>query len=85
MRVRNLSDRDVLEIDPPNGAVSVLRPGLYRVDVGEAGGSSTVTVREGEADVKAGTTAFSVRRESIGRAHRCGRAAAGRPWRRAHQ
>ena len=63
IRVRTLSDRDVLEIDTPNGAVSVLRPGLYRVDVNEAGDSSTVTVREGEADVAAGTTAFPLRRD----------------------
>jgi hypothetical protein len=28
VRVRSLNDRDVFEIDTPNGAVSVLRPGL---------------------------------------------------------
>jgi hypothetical protein len=63
VRVRALGDRDIFEIDTPNGAVSVLRPGLYRIDVNEAGDASTVTVREGEADVAVGTTAFPLRRD----------------------
>ena len=63
VRVRALADRDVMEIDTPNEAASILRAGLYRVDVTEAGDVSTVTVREGEADVAAGTTAFPLRRD----------------------
>jgi hypothetical protein len=63
VRVRSLGDRDVIEIDTPNGAVSVLRAGLYRVDVNEAGDASTVTVRDGEADIAAGPSAFPLRRD----------------------
>ncbi len=63
MRVRALGDQDVIELDTPNGAVSILRTGLYRVDVNGAGDASTVTVREGEADVAAGPTAFPLRRD----------------------
>ena len=63
VRVRSLNDSDVVEIDTPNGVVSLLRTGLYRVDVNEAGDSSTVTVRQGEADVAAGGSAFPLRRE----------------------
>jgi hypothetical protein len=63
VRVRSLDDSDVIEIDTPNGVVSLLRAGLYRVDVNEAGDSSTVTVRQGEADVAAGGSAFPLRRE----------------------
>jgi hypothetical protein len=63
VRVRSLGDDDLMEIDAPNGAVSVLRAGLYRVDVNEAGDVSTVTMREGEADVAAGTMAFPLRRD----------------------
>src|SRR6516225_12397208 len=37
VRVRTLDDSDVLEIDTPNGAVSLLRSGLYRIDVSDAG------------------------------------------------
>ena len=63
VRVRALREDEVLEIDTPNGVVSVLRPGLYRVDVNEVGDASTVTVREGEVDVAAGATAFPLRRD----------------------
>jgi hypothetical protein len=63
VRVRSLNDSDVIEIDTPNGVVSLLRAGLYRVDVNEAGDSSTVTVRQGEADVAVGGSAFPLRRE----------------------
>jgi hypothetical protein len=63
MRVRALGDSDVIEIDTPNGAASILRPGLYRIDVNDAGDDSTVTVREGEADIAVGTSAFPLRRD----------------------
>jgi hypothetical protein len=63
VRVRTLTDPDVVEIDAPNGAVTLLRPGLYRVDVDEAGDKSTVTVREGEANVATATAAFTVARD----------------------
>jgi hypothetical protein len=63
VRVRNLNDSDVLEIDTPNGAVSLLRAGLYRIDVNEAGDRTAVTVREGEADVAAGGSAFPLGRD----------------------
>src|SRR5262249_41540292 len=61
--VRALTDQDAVEIDTPNGAVSLLQPGLYRVDVKETGDSSTVTVRQGEADVAIGESALPVRRD----------------------
>ena len=49
--VRAVDADDSLEIDTPAAAVSMLQPGLYRVDVSEAGDSTIVTVRHGEADV----------------------------------
>lgn len=63
VRVRSLGEDDALEIDTPNGAVSLLRPGFYRVDVNEAGDTSTITVRHGEAEITAGGSAFPVRAE----------------------
>ncbi len=54
VRVRSLDPDDAIEIDTPNGAVSLLRPGFYRIDVGESGDASTITVRSGEAEVTAG-------------------------------
>ena len=59
LRVRQLGESDVFEIDTPNVTVSVLRPGLYRVDV-DAQGNTTVTDRIGEAEVTASDSAFTV-------------------------
>ena len=60
VRVRNLGDDDSFEIDTPTGAVSLLRPGTYRVDVNPTGDTTTVTVRHGQADVTAAGSAFPV-------------------------
>ncbi len=59
VRVRSLNPGDLVEIDTPGGAVSVLQPGLYRVDVNDAGDVTTVTVRRGDADV-ASSTSFPI-------------------------
>ena len=62
MRVRAVDPEDTLEIDTPAGAVSLLQPGLYRLDVNEAGDSTIITVRQGEADMANGTTDVMVTR-----------------------
>src|SRR5205823_14480690 len=56
-----LDDDESLEIDTPNGAVSLLRSGVYRVDVDTTGDTTSVTVRKGEAEVTAAGSAFPVR------------------------
>jgi len=61
LRVRRLDDEDTFEIDTPNGAVSLLRPGVYRLDVDSSGDTTSVSVRQGEAEVTAAGSAFSVR------------------------
>jgi ferric-dicitrate binding protein FerR (iron transport regulator) len=43
-RVRHLDDEDRFEIDTPNSAFQVQRPGEYRVDVNAAGDETDVTV-----------------------------------------
>jgi hypothetical protein len=63
VRVRTMTDRDLVEIDTPNGAMTVARAGLYRADVNEAGDASTVTIREGQANVATATAAFSLTRD----------------------
>ena len=63
VRLRNLDDEDSFEIDTPNGAVSLLRPGSYRVDVDSTGDTATVTVRRGEAEITAAGSAFTVKRD----------------------
>ena len=50
IRVRRLHRDDVLEVDTPNLAFSVFRPGRYRVEASEDGGYTVVSVREGEGE-----------------------------------
>src|SRR5438876_2584657 len=63
VRVRDLGDDESLEIDTPSGAVSLLRSGVYRVDVDTTGDMTSVTVRSGEAEVTAAGYALPVHRE----------------------
>jgi hypothetical protein len=60
VRVRTLGDDDSFEIDTPTGAISLLRPGTYRVDVDPSGDTTTVSVRHGQVDVTAAGSAFAV-------------------------
>jgi hypothetical protein len=59
VRLRQLGDSDVFEIDTPNASVNLLRPGLYRIDV-DMEGNTTVTDRLGESEVTAAGSAFTV-------------------------
>ena len=60
VRVRRLDDNETYEIDTPNLAFSVLRPGLYRISVNEAGDSTAVKIRSGEGEVTGGGSAYTV-------------------------
>jgi hypothetical protein len=51
--VRRLTDDEVFEVDTPNAALTLERPGEYRVDV-DADGNSRVQVRRGRAVAAAG-------------------------------
>jgi hypothetical protein len=59
VRLRTLAESDIFEVDTPNAAVSLLRPGLYRIQV-DSIGNTTVTDRLGESEVTAAGSAFSV-------------------------
>ena len=59
LRLRQLGESEVFEIDTPNVTVSLLRPGLYRVDVDEQG-NTTVTAWQGESEVTAAGSAFTL-------------------------
>src|SRR5437762_5836326 len=60
VRVKRLEQNETFEIDTPNLAFSVLRPGTYRVDVNEAGDSTVISVMGGEGEVTGGGQAYSV-------------------------
>jgi hypothetical protein len=51
LRLRQLDQNDSYEIDTPNGAVTLLRAGDYRVDTDPARNATMVTVRSGQAEV----------------------------------
>src|SRR5258708_6639437 len=66
VRIRRLDPRESFEIDTPQAAFSLLRPGEYRVDVDEQGAASIVTVRGGEGELTASAQAVPVRaREQV--------------------
>jgi hypothetical protein len=69
IRVRRMDDNQTLEIDTPNLAFNVLKPGSYRVDVNENGDATLVTVRDGQGEVTGGGSAYPVRAGECG----CGR------------
>jgi len=60
VHIRYLGDQEAYEIDTPNVAVSLVRPGDYRVDVDGDNNITIVTVRGGEAQVNGGGAAFAV-------------------------
>ena len=60
VRVKRLEQDETFEIDTPNLAFSVLRPGTYRITVNEAGDTTVVSVVAGEGEVTGGGQAYSV-------------------------
>ncbi|MGH9681797.1 MAG: DUF6600 domain-containing protein [Candidatus Acidiferrales bacterium] len=56
--VRRLDGGDAFEIDTPNLAFTIQRPGEYRVDVDPDGNTTVVTIRDGEGDVTGGGSEF---------------------------
>src|SRR5258707_1338944 len=66
IRVRHLDRDENFEIDTPNLAFSVLRPGIYRINVNEAGDTTVVVVRDGEGEVTGGGQSFRVHSDETG-------------------
>lgn len=61
IRMRTLDVDDNVEIDTPTGAVTLLRDGTYRVDVSADGATSTLTARNGDAEVTSNDQVIDVR------------------------
>lgn len=61
VRVKQLYSHETFEVDTPNLAFSILRPGIYRFNVNEAGDVTAITVRDGEGEVTGGGQYFTVR------------------------
>ena len=61
LRVRDLDDNETYEVDTPNLAFSVLRPGLYRIAVDPSSNTTTITVRSGQGEVTGNGAAYTMR------------------------
>ena len=66
VRVRRLDQDETFEIDTPNLAFSILRPGNYKINVNEAGDATVVVVRDGEGEVTGGGSAYAVHPRETG-------------------
>jgi hypothetical protein len=66
IRVRRLADDETFEVDTPNLAFTVLRPGNYKVNVNEAGDATVVVVRDGQGEVTGGGSAYTIHPEEVG-------------------
>lgn len=60
IRLRQLADDDLYEVDTPQGAVSLLRTGEYRIETDPNRNATMVTVRAGEVEVTANGNSFPV-------------------------
>ena len=60
LRVLRLEDQESLEVDTPNLAFTVLRPGRYRINVNEAGDTTVINVPEGTGEVTGGGSAYTL-------------------------
>jgi hypothetical protein len=58
VRMRNFTQNQVFEIDTPNVAFTILRPGEYRIDANPDAQTTSITVRDGEGDVTGGGEDF---------------------------
>src|SRR5260370_3326909 len=68
IRIRNLADDESYEVDTPNVAVTLLRPGDYRIDADGDNNVTIVTVRGGDAAVTGVGAAFPVHARESARA-----------------
>jgi hypothetical protein len=60
IRVKRLGDNENFEVDTPNLAFSILRPGIYKINVNESGDTTVIEVRNGEGEVTGGGSAYNV-------------------------
>jgi outer membrane biosynthesis protein TonB len=60
IHVRDLPEDGYFEVDTPNTAVSILRPGDYRIEADASGDFTSVSVRKGQVEVAGDRNAFKV-------------------------
>ena len=66
LRVRRLDDDENFEIDTPNLAFSILRPGVYKISVNQAGDTTIIEDRHGMGEVTGEGSAFTLHHGDLG-------------------
>lgn len=66
IRISALDEQEIWEVDTPNGAISLLRAGDYRIDTDPTRNATMVTVRGGEAEMTASGQIFPVHAQQTG-------------------
>ena len=66
IRIRRLGDDETFEVDTPNLAFTLLRPGDYKVNVNEAGDATVVLVRAGQGEVTGSGSAYNIHPREVG-------------------
>jgi hypothetical protein len=66
IRVKRLGDDETFEVDTPNLAFSVLRPGIYKINVNDAGDTTIIEDRSGQGEVTGAGSAYTVRAGDVG-------------------
>jgi len=61
LRVRELGEHDVIEVETPQAVASILRPGNYRVEVNGNGGMTVLKVSSGMLEARGGGESLVVR------------------------
>ncbi|HJX85905.1 MAG TPA: DUF6600 domain-containing protein, partial [Candidatus Angelobacter sp.] len=67
IRVQRLDRDEIFEVDTPNQAFSILRPGKYRIQASEDGNSTFVMVRSGEGEATGGGEIYTLRSGQSGK------------------
>jgi hypothetical protein len=60
LRVKRVDPDEILEVDAPNLAFSILQPGQYRIQASDDGNSTMVTVRSGQGEATGGGRTYTV-------------------------
>lgn len=66
IRVKRLEPSETFEVDTPNLAFSVLRPGIYRINVNEAGDTTVIRIRGGQGEVTGAGAAYNMHAWQVG-------------------
>jgi hypothetical protein len=66
IRVKWMGDNDIFEVDTPNLAFSILRPGIYEISVNSTGDTTVIQDRRGQGEVTGGGSAYTLNPGDVG-------------------